>query len=183
MSDGPIPDLRSLAEVEEPDVVKAALAAFRRRLWTRYVWVVVIAVAVAAAVVIVTRTDTLRDAIEGASSATIVRGSWEAGDVRIGLDRVASLDDGLGLHFVEIGPSRGSGSRPDTSAYPMTIEGSIETETWGMFDVYVEVLPPADRTIRVRVDGADCGGGPPCSFVVDLRDLGVQRTIWEGAGR
>ena len=51
MSGEPL-DLRTLAEVDESDVVKVALKTFRRRILTRYVWITLVIGLVLAAVLV-----------------------------------------------------------------------------------------------------------------------------------
>ena len=171
-------DLRSLGEVDSPEVVSAALSEFRRKLLTRSLWVVAVLVAGGLMWAQVGRPDDLRERIERADGTlTLTNAVYEAGASRIGLDRVADLGDTVGLHLTALPEPRagyGSGSRGPQ----LQVEAVIQSERLDAFDHWYEIQPPADGVVRVRVLGADCPGPKGCMVVIDLRALGVPATTW-----
>jgi hypothetical protein len=134
MSDRPPVDLRALADVEAPEVVHEALRRFRRKILTRYVWILLAAVIAVVAVVWAQTPTTLAERTDQASRAIEAHPVWQAHGATVALDRVASLGDGrLGFHFVVIG--RG--------LVTLRMSGQVATENVGWANKYVEIERPA----------------------------------------
>jgi hypothetical protein len=169
-------DLRALSEVDSPEVVSAALAEFRRRIWTRYLWVLAALAAVGLLWWQVTRPDDLRQRIQRAD-ATLTNAVYTGGEARIGIDVVADLGETVGLHLIEMpapGPGRGSGPRGPE----LHVDGTIRQQRIGAFDRWFEIEPPADGVVRVEVLGPGCQGPSGCPIEIDLRALGVPASTW-----
>jgi hypothetical protein len=154
-------DLRALADVDEPDVVRDALRRFRRRILTRYVW---IAAAAAVAIVAVSwgRAPTsLSQRVDEARRQIIAHPVWHANGATIALDRVADLGEGrLGFHFVVIG-----------SAARLQMTGQVGTEAVGSFDQYIEI----ERTETYPTLVVDYRGRTSISLAPGS---GVPRAVW-----
>ena len=171
-------DLRSLGEVDSPEVVGAALSQFRRRLWTRSLWIVAALAAVGLVWAQVGRPDDLRERIERAEGTlTLTNAVYEAGASRIGLDRVADLGDTVGLHLVALPePRAGYGSGP--RGPEVQVEAVIQSERLDAFDHWYEIQPPDDGIVGVRVIGLGCPAPKGCRIEIDLRALDVPATTW-----
>ena len=171
-------DLRSLGEVDSPEVVGAALSQFRRRLWTRSLWIVAALAAVGLVWAQVGRPDDLRERIERAEGTlTLTNAVYEAGASRIGLDRVADLGDTVGLHLVALPePRAGYGSGP--RGPELQVEAVVQGERLDAFDHWYEIQPPDDGIVGVRVIGLGCPAPKGCRIEIDLRALGVPATTW-----
>jgi hypothetical protein len=152
-------DLRGLADVDSPEVVRAALRRFRRRILTRYVWVL-LAVVVAALAVWWGRTPTtLQQRVDAASTAASSETVWHVKGLTVALDRVVDLGETVGLHFIVIPDDRLARSGH------IEVIGMVASEGFGSWDEYLEVEPPptgvpiltiqvGDRTERVPLDAA-----------------------------
>jgi hypothetical protein len=168
-------DLRSLAEVDEPDVVKAALRTFRRRILTRYVWITLVIGLVLAAVLWGLQPTTLEQRVQSATRVDEPQYVWHVASLGIGLVRVAKLGDDVGMQFVVV--PRGSGQAAD--GFELSVTGSIETELASDgFMAYVEVPRTADGQYTVTVQ-QNSFRAPRKSFVVSLPDLGVDQGTWK----
>jgi hypothetical protein len=154
-------DLRALADVDEPDVVRDALRRFRRRILTRYVW---IAAAAAVAIVAVSwgrASTSLSQRVDEARRQIIAHPVWHANGATIALDRVADLGEGrLGFHFVVIG-----------SAARLQMTGQVGTEAVGSFDQYIEI----ERTETYPTLVVDYRGRTSISLAPGS---GVPRAVW-----
>jgi hypothetical protein len=170
-------DLHELSEVDSPEVVSAALASFRRRMWTRYLWVLAVAAAVGVLAWQVTHPDDLRQRIERADG-TATNDVYAGGSTRIGIAEVADLGETVGLHLVvlpepgsDLDTEQGSGSR-------LRVDGTVQQERTGAFDRWFEIEPPADGVVRVDVLGPGCPSPGGCPIDIDLRGLGVPASTW-----
>lgn len=168
-------DLRSLGDVDSPEVVSSALARFRRRMLVRSVWAVAVVAAVAVFWFEATHADDLRQRIERADS-TLTNAVYVAGDSRIAIDRVADLGDTVGLHLVAL-PAPGAGAGSGPRGPELRIDGSVLRESTGAFDRWIEIEPPTDGAVSVRVLGPGCSGSG-CDIEIDLGALGVPTTTW-----
>jgi hypothetical protein len=167
-------DLRSLGDVDSPEVVSAALSQFRRRILTRSLWALAVVAAVAVVWFEAIHPDDLRQRIER-TDGTLTNAVYTAGDSRIAIDRVADLGDTVGLHLVALpAPGVAPGSGP--SGPELRIDGSVLRESTGAFDRWVEIQPPADGVVSVRVLGPGCAAG--CPIEIDLGALRVPTTTW-----
>jgi hypothetical protein len=175
MTDQPPLDLRSLGEVDEPEVVRAALRTFRRRLWTRYVWIGLAIVVAAVTLVVGGRPSNLKEEVEAANTITYPGDAvWRVGGSSVALEEVADLGETMGLHFVVV---------PDPGEAPPTlwVEGMTHSMGWNTYDTYVEASKTDDPRLTVTY-GRACV--PLCetqqSFTIDLRELDVPLSIWGG---
>jgi hypothetical protein len=173
-------DLRDLSQVDSPEVVSAALAEFRRRMWTRYLWVVAVVAAVGVLAWQMTHPDDLRQRIERAEE-TSTNDVYAGGSARIGIDKVADLGETVGLHLLVL-PEPGSdpGVEPG-SGLPgpwLRVDGTVEEERTGGFDRWFEIEPPADGIVRLEVGGPGCRAPAGCPIEIDLRELGVPASTW-----
>lgn len=177
MSGEPL-DLRSLAEVDEPDVVKGALKTFRRRLLTRYVWITLVVGLVLTAVVWGLQPTTLGERVQTATPVDDPQHAWHEVGLGVGLVHVVQLGDDVGMQFVVV-PDR---SGQTTSAFQLSVAGSLETElSSDGFMAYVQVPRTTDGRYTVTVK-KNSRGAPMASFVVSLSDLGVYPGIWKEEG-
>jgi hypothetical protein len=167
MSNEPL-DLRALAEVDEPDVVRDALRTFRRRVLTRYVWATVAIVLVGGAFLWAVRPHTLAERVATASPRFAPQMIWRVGSTSVGLADVVRLRDGVGMRFVVIEPNdeaRNCLAMPAGIASEFPVDG---------FDAYFEV-PRTDAGIyEVQVT---CGTGAPRTLTVDLAQLHIQQDL------
>jgi hypothetical protein len=164
-------DLRSLAEVESPDVVRAALATFRRRLITRYVWVTIMVAVIVGAAFWGLQPSTLEERIQRAEVAAEPGTVWHLEGGSVGLARVVQLRDGVGLRLVMI-PASG-----DQQGSRIEVAGALGSEYPGDgFDAFVEVPPSSDGRYQASFDGSS---GKPQSFTIDLRSMHVPSSVWK----
>jgi hypothetical protein len=181
-------DLRSLAEVDSPEVVSAALRRWRRRFLTTGGIVLAAAVVFIAALVWAVLDKSPRERIE--TAAGIRPGLvFEVGDTTIVVRKIADLGDDIGIALVLAAPDAADGVRHylSTSLSDLDMEDDERaTEAWFLLD------PPEDGRIEVAVDRErDCAltdeEASPCrsqsrrigTFVIDLETLDVDRSIWE----
>lgn len=178
MSEQPPLDLRGLADVDSPEVVRAALKTFRRRLWTRYVWVGLAIVFAAAAFVWGGQPSDLREEIEASHLRSLPEQVWRVGGTSVALEEAADLGDYMGLHFVVL-------PDPGKNAPGIWVNGQVSS-MWGytVFDTYVKV--PKDQTGRLEVTLGSASCLPDCpkgeTFVIDLRQLMVTPDVWRAEG-
>jgi hypothetical protein len=167
MSEQPL-DLRALADVDEPEVLRGALRTFRRRVLTRYVWITLALALALAAVLWGLQPLTLEERVEEASPLYQPETVWHRGGASIALSRVVDLGDTVGMHFVVIG-KEGPG-------WSLQVAGSLKNVASGDgFDAYVEVPQTPDGRYTVAASTS----GRPKDFVVDLSAIGVPSSIWE----
>ena len=179
MDDRPL-DLRSLADVDSPEVVRAALKTFRRRVLVRAGWVILaVGVGVALLLSLVTARSLSDRILRSHTQAYPAGATWDVGPVRFVLIRVSSLGDGrVGLELVSAA-APGSGVQVGGLG-PVGLDG-VEGETTGDADWWFSLTPPADGRIafRTRFNGP-CAPAGPCggSFTIDLKALGVPASVW-----
>lgn len=167
-------DLRALGEVDSPEVVREALRRFRRRLWTRYVWIGLAIVLGAVALLVGSRPSNLREEMEAANVRVFPQSPvWYASDLTFALAEVADLGDSFGLHFVVL-------RDPETSSW-LWVNGATYSMGFGEYDQYVEVPKGTDGTIVVIVGRSGCL--PRCAkqdeVTIDLAELGVPANVWK----
>ncbi len=146
MSDEAPLDLRVLADVDSPEIVRAALRRFRRRALTRYIWVGV-GVAVFVAAVLWGRTPTtLAERVDRASSKAFPETVWRVRGVSVALEMAADLGDTVGLHLVVL---------PDDPSSPprIAVSGQVASMGFGAWDEYLEVAAGSVPTLTIRVNG------------------------------
>lgn len=173
MSDQVPLDLRSLAEVDEPEVIRAALRRFRRRLWTRYLWVGLAIIGAVIALVVGARPSGLREEMEAADVRAFPATTYRFEDVSVALTEVSDLGDTMGLHFVVV-PDVG-GANP-----AVAVEGVLLATGHGSHDNYIEAEKVSDGLLTMTVGGVWCV--PNCKQgyeeTIDLRELGVPPQVW-----
>ncbi len=150
MSDEQVPlDLRTLADVDSPEVVRAALRTFRRRIVTRYVWLGVGALVLVAAVMWGRTPSTLQQRIDGANAAVVPEAVWHVPGGTVALDRVVDLGDTVGLHLIVL-PDGRSQPRPHVS-----VTGEVSSMWYGSWDEYLEIAPSRGGipVLTVKVQG------------------------------
>lgn len=177
MSDPPL-DLRSLADIDAPDVVRGALRTFRRRTLVRSLWGLLAGVVAVVIIYAAVQPHSLPARITSASLVYHPPGAtWQFGDERIALADVAKLGDKLGLHLVVVAPS-GSTLGAQTSMQPKGTLDSLET---GSVDHWYEVSRPKAGIIHVSIfRTGSCQTINRCtgSLDIDLAALGVPDEIW-----
>jgi hypothetical protein len=174
-------DLRSLAEVDDPEVVRAALKAFRRRIWTRYLWILGVVAILIAAVISLTRPHDLADRIQrGTTIAYPGNGAvYAVGRSRIALTEVADLGATTGIEFTVVGPPSGPSAIPPPP-YAVRVAGSLHTEQ-GQTQTWVEVPKTPSGVLHVRLTHqGPCTKADPCAatVTVDLARLNLPATVW-----
>jgi hypothetical protein len=173
MSDERPLDLRALADVESPEVVHEALARFRRRALTRYVWIALLAVLVPLGLWAHGRPSDLKEEIDAAGRVSMPGHVWRLDGVSVALDEVADLGDSVGIHLIVI---------PDDRGVPGAIAISRATETMpsGDFDTYARLPKGTVGTFTVTIGRAACV--PHCDreqrLVIDLSSLPIPADIW-----
>jgi len=171
MSDESPLDLRTLADVESPEVVREALRTFRRRLWTRYVWIGLAIVFAGVAFVVGARPSDLREEMEDANLRVFPESVWRLDDASVALVEVADLGDTMGLHFVAL-------PDPGTPDLALTVEGAVDALMPSRYDLYSEVLRSRDITVTVGPSRCRPGCEEQETLVLDLRELGVPENLW-----
>jgi hypothetical protein len=176
MAEQPPLDLRSLAEVHSPEVVRSALASFRRRVLVRTLWGPLALLVGASAIYALASPRNLRTEIDGARIVSYPRGgSWDVAGTRVVLLEVADLGAGkIGLDLA---------LAPDprvVAQYHLVLSGSVATDQVGL-ERWVELGAPADGRISARVfrtgrcaSAVECNG----SFTIDLAALNVPPDMW-----
>jgi len=173
MSDEAPLDLRALGDVDEPEVVRAALRRFRRRLWTRYVWVGLAIVFAAVAFVVSNQPRDLGDEIDRADVAYLPSDAvWDVRSVTVGIERVVDLGDDVGFEFVVI-PDPGENAT-------MVIVGAAQGMGSNNYTSYVKVAKNDDGVFTAVVGAPRCV--PECpsqgTFTISMRELGIPATVW-----
>ena len=148
MSERPPLDLRALADVDSPEVVREALRNFRRRIVTRYVWLALAIVVFGAAVIWGRTPTTLQERVDSAHSYAEpgARAVWHLRGISVALDRVADLGDTVGLHFVVL-PEPGRGIER------ISVTGEISSMGFGNWDVYIEITRPISGVPILTIRG------------------------------
>ena len=169
MSDRQPLDLRALGDVDSPEVVHAALSAFRRRIFTRYVWILLVAVLLVAGVIWGRTPTTLPNRVDQARTFSQPGVTWRMPNATIGLERVSDLGDTLGLKFEVV---------PDPGAAPPTISSptSVNDEAVGFWTRYIEVPNPASGVVTVTVEQ----GKSTQKITFDLAKIYVPDSYWKG---
>lgn len=182
-------DLRGLAEVDAPEVVRGALRRFRRRLLGTGAVVLLAALSLVGGILwAVALNRTLAEQIDEAPGA-FVGAVYERDGITTVLKRAARLDDGLGLSLLLAAPD----SRA-TDNFFYRIDGLRNFDEAGgtsAQEFYLLVPPPEDGRVEVSLRlQRDCN--PPgkgfcraesrrvTDFTVDLIRLGVPEDIWRG---
>ena len=187
-SDVPPLDLRSLGQVESPEVVRAALQRFRRRTLIRA------AVVLAALGFVVwfrgfgPGAPSLTDRIESARGRQ-VGAVFHIGEATVILDRVADLGATTGLEWTVADPQAGQQDELFL-VYPRPLANFAESGFGPSTRLSDELRVPVSGRLRLRlVRSLVCtpaAGRNSCAapqrtlgrFTLDLADLGVPRELW-----
>ena len=169
-------DLRGLGDVDSPQVVSAALAEFRRRVWTRSTWVLAVMATVAALWFQIARPDDLRQRIDRADGV-LTNAVYTAGEAQVGLSKVADLGETVGLELTAL-PSPGSSADGAPRGPELRVADTEGHEQTGAFDQWFEIRPPGDGVVRLRVLGSGCPDPAGCPIEIDLGALGVPASTW-----
>ena len=180
-------DLRGLADVDSPEVVRTALKTFRRRLWTRYVWIGLAIVFAAVAFIWGGQPSDLREEIEASHLRSFPEQVWRVGGASVALEEAADLGDYMGLHFVALPDPGGRSVRLCVvGAEPQSLTtgpGGSGAMTWGAYDYYVRLPKSLSSVIEVAVGGPCPSSQPnPNVITVDLRKLMIPPSIWRAEG-
>ena len=169
MSDEPL-DLRSLADVDEPDVIRDAVRAFRRKVLTRYLWVTLAIVLVAGAIWWAVQPNSLSERIDAASPRDVPGATWHTATADVGLADVVRLRDGVGLRFVVVAPSD---EADNCIAVPASTDREFSADG---FDAYF-VVPRSTTGVFDAVIG--CDPRSPETITIDLASMHVDDSIWK----
>ena len=162
-------DLRSLGEVDSPEVVSAALRQFRRRMVRRNLWIALLVVIAVGAFLNGKTHQTLPDRIEHAPT-TYTYAAWNLPGGTVQLRSVSDLGGTTGLTFVVIGDAQG---KPVFVAPPNDVIDDVSTGTAS----YFEIPKSADGIITmVLVPHQNESRNIP--FTIDLHALDVPPTEW-----
>jgi hypothetical protein len=173
MSDQPI-DLRSLADVDAPEVVHEALKAFRRRFWTRYLWVVLVVAFAGVSFFSATKPSDVRDRMEASSLRSFPSATWRIEGSTVALAEVSDLGDGTGLRFIVV-------PDPGVEAPGVGVERSLASFTEVAYDTYLVIPKSNDGRVTFAVGPSGCV--PDCAdgqidTTVDLGALGIPDETW-----
>lgn len=179
-------DLRSLGEVDSPEVLRAALRRFRHRMLVRGLWIFLgVAILLGLRLAGPLR-PSLADQIE--RSPGIQLGAvYRTGGVTVVVVRVADLGDNTGLHVVLADPAAGPLDdlnlwiRSGFVEWEFSSAGAA-TEHW--YEVRVPATGRLDATVQHSVcprgpEGGACSIEPQGQITIDLQAFGVDRRLWQ----
>ena len=169
MNEGPV-DLRTLADVEEPDVVREAVRTFRRRLLTRYVWITLAIALLTGAIWWAVQPSSLGERIDAATPRDAPGITWHTKTADIGLAAVTRLRDGVGLRFVVIAPAD---QAQNCIAMPASIDQDFPADG---FDAYFEVPRSTTGVFQAQIG---CDPRSPETITIDLPSMHVDDTVWK----
>ena len=177
MSDQPI-DLRSLADVDAPEVVHEALKAFRRRFWTRYLWIVLVVAFAGVSFIPATKPSDVRDRMEASSLRAFPSTTWRIEGSTVALAEVSDLGDGTGLRFIVV-------PDPGVEAPGVGVLRSLASFTEVAYDTYLVIPKSNDGRVTFAVGPSGCV--PECAdgqvdTMVDLGALGIPDQTWRAEG-
>jgi hypothetical protein len=166
-------DLRSLGDVDSPEVVREALRIFRRRIVTRYIWVVVIAVLLAVAVWRSGQPANLAEEMDAANVRSFPEQVYRLDGNSVAVAEVSELGDDFGLRMIVIpdDPSRAASLR---------IEEATEVMGSGPFELFFRVPKDEDGILHAELEPADCAARcrETSAFEIDLASLLVPENLW-----
>ena len=172
-------DLRGL-DIDAPDVAKASIRRFRRRVLVLVAWVIVFALsgAAIAADAVHKHNENAVALIATASSLNTALGNYRVGGIDVGLLKVVALPGGqIGMKFV-LHSDTPLGTCCNIYPHDANFSSSVTSEPGSRFaEVLLEnprsVVSPLD-TIDMLLTSGDPGAGERLGrFTVDLRALGV----------
>jgi hypothetical protein len=185
VTDHPPLDLRTLADVESPEVVKSALRRFRRKLFATGAAVLVAGIFLVSAIVWATLDRGVAERIEEAPGA-YPGAVYEINGATVVLTKVADLGGTLGLHLLLAAPHA-----PATDGFFLstTFSDFDQMSREGVTDAWLEVEPPENRRLEVVIQ-RDCvrpeaSGRCPSSsdplgrFTIDLNQFALPPDLEE----
>lgn len=178
MSEQPPVDLRSLANVDAPEVVHEALKAFRRRFWTRYLWIALVVAFTGVSFISATKPSDVRGRMEAASLRAFPTATWRIEGSTVVLAEVSDLGDGTGLRFIVV---------PDERVEPpgVGVLRSLASFRDGIYDTYLVIPKSSDGQLTFAVGPSgcvpECGTGQT-ETTVDLGALGIPDQTWRAEG-
>lgn len=170
-------DLRSLADVESPEVVRTALKRFRWRLLRRNLWIAMAVVVAVSAFLYAQQPHGLDERIDRSRvTTTSGQGIWHAGSSTVALSEVAELSSSTyGLRLVVVPEA------PFVGSVTVSVRGQVDVERVGPWQWDFELPRSTDGAANVIVerscDGTRCETSGTVS--IDLRTLHVPQNIWK----
>jgi hypothetical protein len=171
-------DLRALADVDAPEVVHEALKAFRRRFWTRYLWIALVIALAGVSFISGTKPSDVRERMEASSLRAFPTMTWRIDGSTVALAEISDLDDGTGLRFVIL-------PDPGVEVPGVGIRRSLASFSAGTYDTYLVIPKSSDGRLTFTVGPSGCV--PGCSggqtdTAIDLGTLGVPDQTWRAEG-
>jgi hypothetical protein len=171
-------DLRALADVDTPEVVREALKAFRRRFWTRYIWIALVVALAGVSFISGTTPSDVRDRMEASSLRAFPTATWRIDGSTVALAEVSDLGDGTGLRFVIV-------PDPGVEVPGVSVLRSLATFDAGIYDTYLVIPKSSDGRLTFAVGPSGCV--PECASgqtetTVDLETLGIPDQTWRAEG-
>ena len=171
-------DLRALADVDAPEVVHEALKAFRRRFWTRYLWIALVVAFAGVSFISGTKPSDVRERMEASSLRSFPTMSWRIEGSTVALAEVSDLGDGTGLRFIVV-------PDPGVEVPGVGVSLSLATFSAGTYDTYLVIQKSTDGRLTFAVGPSGCV--PECASgqtetTVDLGALGVPDQAWRLEG-
>jgi hypothetical protein len=197
MSDQPL-DLAALADVDSPEVIRAALKTFRRRTLSGSLWVIAVVAALAIPAIVYREPPKLSERIASAKVAVNPGIVESERGVTAVVMRVADLGRYTGIHLIVVS------TRPQQTTFEVHLENDVCCNPYqadllpgSAFDGWYQVAVPSDGRITVHVTVFP-GCTPPPGFVgcyaagpvsptdqpvrtfeFDLKAAGVPAGLWQ----
>lgn len=171
-------DLRSLADVDAPEVVHEALKAFRRRFWTRYVWIALLIGFAGVSFISSTKPSDVRDRMQAASLRAFPTARWRIEDSTVALAEVSDLGDGTGVRFIVV-------PDPGVDVPGVGVPRSLARFSDGDYDTYLVIPRSSDGRLTFAVGPSGCVPECPTGQIettVDLAALGIPDETWRLEG-
>jgi len=206
MNDETPMDLRSLGDVDSPEVVRDALRRFRRRSARSLVWVLLVVVVVTTGLVAKNVRRDLSERIDHAPGA--VPGAVYRRDAMTAvLVKVADLHGLTGFHLIVSQPGTGPQHSTGLDVYELSSpDGSLVSGHGSPFEgrvynLWFALRVPDDGRVTLTVElqcdplpeqfnergYGSCHINPPFPtydpIVIDLVQLGIPRSTWHGGSR
>ena len=172
-------NLRSLADVESPEVVSSALRQFRRRIVRRNLWIALLVVSAVGAFLYGKTPRSLPDRISHASETTFPNAVWHRPGATVQLRSVSNLGDTTGLTFVVIGDPHGvDGSKSQPAEVVEVVPRPvIAADGTSAPTQYFEIPRSSTGIITIELQMPNTPS-LNTTFTVDLRALHVPPSEW-----
>jgi len=201
MSEQPL-DLRSLGDIDSPEVVRVALKRFRRRALRSVAWLLLGAAAIASFVVADATQRTLGERIEAAPGTT-AGAVYRVEGMTATLEQIADLGQVTGFHLIVAVPGTGPQTNTGQSLYEVEVPRATDvllerSRSIRLFHLWFSLRVPSDGRISLPVK-LDCSplafanpdGERACAVLrgpeierlvgtidIDLNELGIPASIW-----